>query len=719
MPSGGGGGGGSGSGLAADAAFPASPSDDDLFLFNAAATGLSDAYDFDGTTAITTAARGDVFKYVVSATGWVRQTAGFNLSDDPPVDVDGVVDRAGTSQLASRADHQHEIGNNEILRQHIADNQIANEHMRDDSIGLAEMADNSVGSPQYIDGSIDPEHLSTSANWTFSTGGDETAVIIQATDADSAAVMRINVGSSGGMKAFQAGRSGESLAWASFEGGLGGSNENPGIAFGPGTGARDVQIYRGGADLLVTPDTFRAGIIDVAAAGLPTTRANLGIVRTFSGLTDTPASYGSAGEMVVINAAADGLEFADFEEELGSRVQLVTVETAYDPTNRQLDYESDHDVRVGDLVMLLLPANLGTSSEAVTLSVVTSGEANNFGAVLNSDLTAVTENQLVASSLIQAVHVTGNRYLLVEPTDLTQAQVEDDAGTHFGLVSGERLAQAVAAHGGTGTTLAANPAGVTSATARLDSITIGTANYNTAHVVLPDASTGDLRAPVATDWDATNGLSRVLAFDGVDLYRAARRLTGAHTSSATFTEVARDTVIDGDTTEDCTWKGVHWTDSLADSTPTVNDCYFNRRESKFRWYYSNGWFDVTSYVVFRGLTYKGEHSSQAEALAAVNGNSEYVIYNDASGNPHLYLTSAYVAGAAGHYIYEWKDANAGLAPDVQSEIELHSSATVTEDADDWVAFTLDRVPGQDSEIELRMTGLCRLISVSARVNGWG
>ena len=151
-------------------------------------------------------------------------------------------------------------------------------------------------------------------------------------------------------------------------------------------------------------------------------------------------------------------------------------------------------------------------------------------------------------------------------------------------------------------------------------------------------------------------------------------------------------------------KGVHWTDSLADSSPTANDCYFNRRESKFRWYYSNGWFDVTSYVVFRGLTYKGEHSNEAEALAAVNGNTEYVIYNDASGDPHLYLTSDYVAGAAGHYIYEWKDANAGLAPDVRSEIELHSSATVTEDVDDWVAFALNRRPGQDSTIELRMTG---------------
>ena len=262
LPSGSGGG-GSGSGLAADAAFPASPSDDDLFLFNDAATGLSDAYDFDGTTAITTAARGDVFKYVASASGWVRQAAGFNLSDDVPVDVDGTVDAAGTSPLASRSDHQHEIGNNEILNQNIANNQISNRHMQDDAISLAELADNSVGSPQYIDGSIDPVHLSGNANWTFSTSGDETAVIIQATDADSAAILRINTGSTGDMKAFQAGRSGETLAWASFEGGIGGNSENPGIAFGTGTGARDTNIYRGGADILETDDAFRADTLAV------------------------------------------------------------------------------------------------------------------------------------------------------------------------------------------------------------------------------------------------------------------------------------------------------------------------------------------------------------------------------------------------------------------------------------------------------------------------
>ena len=51
-------------------AFPASPATNQLFSFNADATGI-DAKDDDGTTDITTASKGDLFKY--DGTDWVRQ----------------------------------------------------------------------------------------------------------------------------------------------------------------------------------------------------------------------------------------------------------------------------------------------------------------------------------------------------------------------------------------------------------------------------------------------------------------------------------------------------------------------------------------------------------------------------------------------------------------------------------------------------------------------
>ena len=52
--------------------FPASPSEGDLFEFNdAVASGLT-AKDFDGSTDLTTASRGDLFKYI--GTSWVKQS---------------------------------------------------------------------------------------------------------------------------------------------------------------------------------------------------------------------------------------------------------------------------------------------------------------------------------------------------------------------------------------------------------------------------------------------------------------------------------------------------------------------------------------------------------------------------------------------------------------------------------------------------------------------
>ena len=98
------------------------------------------------------------------------------------------------------------------------------------------------------------------------------------------------------MKAFQAGRSGETLAWASFEGGIGGNSENPGIAFGTGTGARDTNIYRGGANILETDDAFRADTLAVSGT-LATTQANLGIVAPYSFVGIGPSTTISASEI--------------------------------------------------------------------------------------------------------------------------------------------------------------------------------------------------------------------------------------------------------------------------------------------------------------------------------------------------------------------------------------------------------------------------------------
>ena len=67
---GGGGGGGGGSGLTTGSAFPDSPSMDDVHIFNAAVSNI-DAKDFDGASDLTSAFRGDGFKY--DGADWVKQ----------------------------------------------------------------------------------------------------------------------------------------------------------------------------------------------------------------------------------------------------------------------------------------------------------------------------------------------------------------------------------------------------------------------------------------------------------------------------------------------------------------------------------------------------------------------------------------------------------------------------------------------------------------------
>ena len=73
-------------------AFYANPVDGNLFEFNAPATGLGDARDYDGTTAITTAARGDVFRF--AGTVWVKQSSRADLS--------GLATTAALGTLAAR-----------------------------------------------------------------------------------------------------------------------------------------------------------------------------------------------------------------------------------------------------------------------------------------------------------------------------------------------------------------------------------------------------------------------------------------------------------------------------------------------------------------------------------------------------------------------------------------------------------------------------------------
>ena len=268
----------------------------------------------------------------------------------------------------------------------------------DDAITLAKMASGTAGAYIGYDASGNPAEISAPSTSGITqaqadarylqlaggtvTGeliiqrtGDNIGMRINAAGVDNRQAFGVTVPTTGDQKAFQMNRTSETFAWASFEGSLGGSNDNPGLALGPGgnTG-RDVQLYRSAADTLRIPDTVHVnalnieggptnteiGYVDGVTSPIQTQLNNkqatltpgsigtslvaddaitlpkmasgtagkyvgydmsgnpaeldapTGGSSTFTGQTDTPNDYtGQAAKIVRVNAAEDALEFAD------------------------------------------------------------------------------------------------------------------------------------------------------------------------------------------------------------------------------------------------------------------------------------------------------------------------------------------------------------------------------------------------------------------------
>lgn len=275
---------------------------------------------------------------------------------------------AGVSMLGARGDHDHGLDstvtarllptgatNDQIARYDTASSSWMAEDLPSAGAGITQAqadarysqlaAENTFTDKQTINAGSDGPGL------LVTTTGNNGALRVEAPGTTGQTVMVLQTNSTGTQKAFQAGRVGESTSWASFEGSLGGANANPGLAFGPGTSSRDVNLYRGGDDILRTDDSFIAEVLDVHGT-LATTQSNLGIVTTwqglgntpsaivagqcvqgatggqaltfgacgsgsgastFTGLSDTPSSYASvSGYITRVNSAGDALEFSPY-----------------------------------------------------------------------------------------------------------------------------------------------------------------------------------------------------------------------------------------------------------------------------------------------------------------------------------------------------------------------------------------------------------------------
>ena len=100
----------------------------------------------------------------------------------------------------------------------------------------------------------------------------------------------------------------------------------------------------------------------------------------------------------------------------------------------------------GDAIVFQLPAALSTTNTNALTLAVSWGESSATHPLVNFDRTPVNATELVPGALLEAFRfrvLPGSMlgWVLIEPTDLTEAEATDDTNTRFGLVSGERLGQ--------------------------------------------------------------------------------------------------------------------------------------------------------------------------------------------------------------------------------------------------------------------------------------
>ena len=100
--------------------------------------------------------------------------------------------------------------------------------------------------------------------------GNSVCLFLKATNLTTQTPFVFNISESGNQQAMWLRRGNSDQAWMTVDGNAGGTNEMPGIFFGPGgpSGARDVVLHRREADVLKTPDTMDVGALQIAGVDL-------------------------------------------------------------------------------------------------------------------------------------------------------------------------------------------------------------------------------------------------------------------------------------------------------------------------------------------------------------------------------------------------------------------------------------------------------------------
>ena len=137
-------------------ALPTGPTDGDLVVFTADASGLTDAVDVDGTTAVTEALAGDRFAYDMTNTRWQKQLVPDPVLGDHEYDLSKVIE-ARTETLSTQAVIQsgahelvleaHRIG----IRDAMLDQLLSGDGVGNNLLGVVNAADTGGGTYPIAD----------------------------------------------------------------------------------------------------------------------------------------------------------------------------------------------------------------------------------------------------------------------------------------------------------------------------------------------------------------------------------------------------------------------------------------------------------------------------------------------------------------------------------------------------------------------------------------
>ena len=191
----------------------------------------------------------------------------------------------------------------------------------------------------------------------------------------------------------------------------------------------------------------------------------------------------------------------------------------------------------------------------------------------------------------------------------------------------------------------------------LDNILIGSQRYS---VIVRPGENGQLRDPIAADYDTTYARSKVVAVVDGQPYKVRRTLEAGHTATGTFTEVAVNTRLSAGGSGTFRWRGVFTADQNV-SHPEEDDIYYNIQYHHWRIRdhddaYGDYWYTLPNGgEILNRLNWVDYFTSETDALGHATAMGQRFVLPD--GNDWaLYTLTAFTAAEPDHYAYSWTEA---------------------------------------------------------------